>query len=93
MPETYIIDTNVFLFDPEALEHFPDANVLVPMEVIEELDKFKHDSNETGRNARQTAHVIDALREQGYAEDVLDDGVAFVTSLVGRTLRNTAIAT
>lgn len=65
MPETYIIDTNVFLFDPEALEHFPNANILVPMEVIEELDKFKHDNSETGRNARQTAHVIDALRKQG----------------------------
>ena len=38
MPETYIIDTNVFLFDPQALEHFPGANILVPMEVIEELD-------------------------------------------------------
>jgi exodeoxyribonuclease V beta subunit len=31
--------------------------------------------------------IAQALREQGYPEDVLDDGVAFVTSLVGRTLR------
>ena len=35
----------------------------------------------------EAAVIADALREQGYAEDVLDDGVVFVTSLVGRTLR------
>ncbi len=35
----------------------------------------------------EAATIAEALREQGYAEDVLDDGVDFVTSLVGRTLR------
>ncbi len=35
----------------------------------------------------EAAVIADALREQGYAEDVLDDGIALVTSLVGRTLR------
>jgi len=35
----------------------------------------------------EAATIAEALREQGYAEDVLDDGIAVVTSLVGRTLR------
>jgi exodeoxyribonuclease V beta subunit len=35
----------------------------------------------------EAATIADALREQGYADEVLDDGVALVTSLVGRTLR------
>jgi len=37
--------------------------------------------------AGEAATIADALREQGYADDVLDDGIALVTSLVGRTLR------
>lgn len=65
MTETYLIDTNIFLFDPDALDHFPGAEILVPMEVIEELDQFKHDSTETGRNARLSAQRIDVLRSQG----------------------------
>jgi exodeoxyribonuclease V beta subunit len=35
----------------------------------------------------EAATIAKALREQGYADDVLDDGIALVTSLVGRTLR------
>lgn len=80
MPETYILDTNVFLFDPQALEHFPGNQLLIPLEVVEEIDRFKHDSTETGHNARQVAHVIDRLRVKGS----LRDGVRLAN---GSTLR------
>ncbi|NMA47336.1 MAG: PhoH family protein [Lentisphaerae bacterium] len=80
MQETYILDTNVFLFDPQALEHFPGNQLLIPLEVVEEIDRFKHDSTETGHNARQVAHVIDRLRVKGS----LRDGVRLAN---GSTLR------
>ena len=50
--KNYILDTNVLLHDPNSLLNFADNNVLVPIEVIEEIDRFKRESTELGRNAR-----------------------------------------
>ncbi len=69
MTPTYLIDTNVLLFDPQALSHFQEATLLVPLEVIEDLDKFKHGADETGRNARDAAYLFDALRKEGSLKD------------------------
>ncbi|MBP5638430.1 MAG: PhoH family protein [Victivallales bacterium] len=65
MPETIIIDTNVLLFDPKAIYSFPACNIIIPLSVIQELDKFKHDQTETGRNARDLAVLVDGLRVLG----------------------------
>jgi PhoH-like ATPase len=65
MQKTYILDTNVLLFDPRAILKFDDNEVLIPITVIEEVDHFKKDENETGRNARQVSRMIDALRKKG----------------------------
>jgi PhoH-like ATPase len=62
---TYILDTNVLLYDPHALEVFEEHDIVIPMTVIEEIDRFKRDINETGRNARQTSRMLDDLRQQG----------------------------
>jgi PhoH-like ATPase len=60
-----ILDTNVLLFDPQAIHHFPETELLIPLAVVEEIDRFKHDNTETGRNARQLAIEIDKLRASG----------------------------
>lgn len=60
-----LIDTNVLLFDPKVMETLPDARILVPMEVVEELDRFKHGTDETARNARKAALFLDGLRSNG----------------------------
>src|ERR1043166_3091803 len=65
MKKTYILDTNVLLYDPKALFKFEDNEVVIPITVIEEIDHFKKDENETGRNARQIARFIDKLRKDG----------------------------
>ena len=53
MNKTFILDTNVLLLDPLAINKFGSHNkVFIPLTVIEELDKFKKDQNENGRNAR-----------------------------------------
>jgi PhoH-like ATPase len=62
--KNYVIDTNVLLHDPRALFQFKDNNVIVPIYVVEEIDKFKRDLSELGRNARQVSRDLDAFREE-----------------------------
>src|SRR5690606_6918494 len=64
-PRTYVVDTNVLLYDPNAIFGFEDHDVVIPMTVIEEVDRFKKDLNETGRNARTVSRILDGLRRRG----------------------------
>ena len=70
--KNFVLDTNVLLHDPQALYRFEDNNIIVPITVIEEIDRFKKDMNETGRNARQVSRLLDQLRK----EQSLSQGVA-----------------
>jgi PhoH-like ATPase len=63
--KNYVLDTNVLLHDPNALLNFQDNQVLVPIEVIEEIDKFKRETSERGQNARSVSRRLDTLRSQG----------------------------
>ncbi len=76
MRKNYILDTNVLLHDPTALTHFQDNTVVIPISVIEEIDKFKRDLSELGRNARQVSRMLDELRSRGKLSDgiPLDQG-------------------
>ena len=65
MEKNFILDTNVLLHDPRSLFTFEDNNVVIPIYVIEEVDKFKRDLSELGRNARLAARYLDALRAEG----------------------------
>lgn len=60
-----VLDTNVLLFDAQAIFKFTEADVYIPISVIEEIDRFKRDNGENGRNARQFSRYIDELREKG----------------------------
>ena len=64
MRKNYVLDTNVLLHDPRALFQFKDNNVIIPIYVVEEIDKFKRDLSELGRNARQVSRDLDAFREE-----------------------------
>jgi PhoH-like ATPase len=63
--KNYILDTNVVLHDPDALLNFADNNVLIPIEVIEEIDRFKRESSELGQNARTVSRMLDGFRGEG----------------------------
>jgi len=63
--KNYVLDTNVVLHDPQAMLKFSDNTVILPLTVIEEIDNFKKDQSETGRNARQISRMIDGFRLQG----------------------------
>jgi PhoH-like ATPase len=65
MKKNYVLDTNILLHDPRAIFRFEDNNVIIPIYVIEEVDNFKREGTERGRNARQIARILDDLREKG----------------------------
>lgn len=66
MKKTFVLDTNVLLFDPLAIQKFGEENtVYIPLICVEELDRFKKDQNENGRNARYFSRVVDDLRSKG----------------------------
>jgi len=63
--KNYIIDTNVLLHDPNSLLSFAANSVLIPIEVIEEIDRFKRESTELGQNARNVSRMLDGFRGEG----------------------------
>lgn len=65
MRKNFVLDTNVLLHDSACLRAFADNVVNIPIFVIEELDTFKKDQTELGRNARKVAREIDGYRTQG----------------------------
>ena len=69
MAKNFILDTNVLLHDAGAMYGFQENRVVIPIYVIEELDQFKKDLSELGRNARQVSRELDRLRQQGSLVD------------------------
>jgi len=65
MRKNFVLDTNVLLHDAGALHAFEDNDVIIPIYVIEEIDTFKKDLNELGRNARAVSRQIDGYRKKG----------------------------
>jgi hypothetical protein len=63
--KNYVLDTNVLLHDARAMFAFADNNVVIPIFVLEEIDTFKKDQTELGRNARQVARLLDEHRVDG----------------------------
>lgn len=79
----YVLDTNVLLHDPTALFRFEEHHVIIPMVVLEELDRHKKGVADTARNARQVSRALDVLLgandgsiEKGFALDDVSAGLA-----------------
>ncbi|MCF7899881.1 hypothetical protein K9K77_00025 [Candidatus Babeliales bacterium] len=68
----YVLDTNVLLHDPRAIFNFNGAHVGVPLLVLEELEKFKKETSERGRNAREFVRQLDKLRTEGSLTEGVD---------------------
>ncbi len=79
-PKFFVLDTNVLLHNPNAIFLFEDNNIILPIIVIEEIDRFKKELSEIGRNARAVSRILDGLRGRGK----LNKGVALD---VGGSLR------
>jgi PhoH-like ATPase len=70
--KNYILDTNVLLHDPNSLLSFVDNHVLIPIEVIEEIDRFKRESTDLGQNARSVSRMLDGFRGTGSLSEGVD---------------------
>ncbi|MBI4862107.1 MAG: PhoH family protein [Candidatus Riflebacteria bacterium] len=72
----FVLDTNVLLHNSNAVFAFGKNHVIIPITVIEELDKFKSYSDEKGRHARNLARHLDTLRKRGklYEGVKMDNG-------------------
>ena len=65
MKKTFVLDTNVLLYDADCLLSFDDNNIVIPLIVLEELDRHKRRPDEAGKNARTSVRTLDKLRELG----------------------------
>ncbi|MCI7682179.1 MAG: PIN domain-containing protein, partial [Fusobacterium necrophorum] len=64
MRKIFVLDTNVLIHDPYCIYKFEDNEVVVPIFVIEEIDKLKRNPN-TAIQARLVSRVIDEIRKKG----------------------------
>lgn len=85
MKKAFVVDTNILLSDPNSIFQFEEHDVVIPISVIEEIDHFKSQQSETGRNAREVSRILDKLRRRGTLssgtplfEDKEDSGQLFV---------------
>ena len=69
----YVLDTNVLIHDPQSMFSFEDNVVWIPVEVLEELDRFKSESTTRGANARE---VHRSLNERFRTTEQMQSGVA-----------------
>ena len=65
MQKTYVLDANVLIQAPYALESFEDNHIVLPLAVLEELDGLKGADGEAGNNARQALRFLEGLRLSG----------------------------
>lgn len=65
MKKIFVIDTNVLLHDPKSILSFDDNEVVIPLVVLDELDKKKTGQDEAARNARAVIRKLDQMRAQG----------------------------
>ncbi len=65
MRKKFIIDTSVLLYDKSSIHSFPDNDVILPIVVLDELDRFKEKKGHLGENARYINRFLDNLRNYG----------------------------
>ncbi len=73
MKKTFILDTNVILHDFDAIYNFQENDIVIPIVVIEELDKFKKGNSIINFNARQVMRELDKLSNEF---DVFSEGIS-----------------
>ncbi|MGN0514496.1 MAG: PhoH family protein [Lachnospiraceae bacterium] len=65
MKKIYVIDTNVLIQAPNAIENFEDNEVVIPLVVVEELDCLKKADGDKGANARAAVRLLEKYRNEG----------------------------
>lgn len=90
--KTYVLDTNVLIHDPHCIFKFDDNNLVIPIEVLEELDSIKMEqSSERGRNARRVHRMLRELLpdSRSMAEGVKLDTGGSLSVVINKYLHDT----
>lgn len=74
MRKNYILDTCVLIHDPNSIFNFEDNTVIIPIGVIEQLDKFKSQLNSAGQSAREVSRSLDFLCKKGDPQEGILSG-------------------
>lgn len=70
----YVLDTSVLLHDHQAITHFGENNVAIPITVLEELDKFKVGNDSKNFSAREVIRFIDKLSGEASLQEWISLG-------------------
>ena len=74
-PKIFVLDTNIILHDYKAIRKFKDNDIIIPIAVIEELDKFKKGNDNLAYNARGFMRDMDRITEGvGFGADGIPIG-------------------
>ncbi len=63
--KTYVLDTSVYLTDAHSIYSYGNNDIVIPLKVLEEIDKHKKRQDGVGANARKIIRIFDELRERG----------------------------
>lgn len=63
LPKIFVLDTNVILHDHRAIYNFQENDIVIPVAVVEELDKFKKGNDTLNFNAREFVRTIDEISD------------------------------
>jgi len=61
----YVLDTSVCLTDFNAISHYGNNDIIIPLKVLDEIDNHKSRQDGVGVNARGFIRFLDSLREKG----------------------------
>ncbi|MEI6385058.1 MAG: PhoH family protein [Spirochaetota bacterium] len=67
--KTFVLDTNVLIHYPEAIMSFRDNEIVIPLEVLEELDKLKSFPDQRGKSARDAIRFLASTLRKGNLQD------------------------
>ena len=70
-PKIFVLDTNVILHDFKSIHNFQENDIVIPITVIEELDKFKKGNDTINYNAREFVREMDKITDN----QLFDKGV------------------
>ena len=65
MKKTFVLDTCVFIYDPSCIKHFDNNDIIIPLKVLDEIDKNKARQDGAGFNARYIIRILDVYRTKG----------------------------
>ena len=79
----FVLDTSVLIYHEDSIHAFPGHDVVIPLEVLEEIDGLKQGQNKAGNSARYINRFLDELRSKGNLGNgvFLDNGQKITVSL------------